>query len=149
MSQTSRANFGETAIYIKVYSEQTFWNFLWDSINLQFCICTQTHSHSFHKLQLKTETKICLGVVSVVLYSETELRGFQDKKCMFTTFQSMMNAKLSLHSFWLCHQIGAHQDDSNDIPQSACEFQVGFPSLWIRITREAILKLTYRLLGNV
>ena len=133
MSQTSRANFGETAIYIKVYSEQTFWNFLWDSINLQFCICTQTHSHSFHKLQLKTETKICLGVVSVVLYSETELRGFQDKKCMFTTFQSMMNAKLSLHSFWPCHE-NRLVKMIQTIPHNVriCEFQVDFPLLWIK-----------------
>ena len=26
----------------------------------------------------------------------------------------------------------AHQDDSNDTPQPICEFQVGFPLLWIK-----------------
>ena len=30
----------------------------------------------------------------------------------------------------------AHQDDSNNTPQSMCEFQVVFPLLWMRINQD-------------
>ena len=46
----------------------------------------------------------------------------------------------------------AHQDDSNDTPKPICECQVDFPLQWIKeypgLSREADLKLTYRLWGT-
>ena len=51
-------------------------------------------------------------------------------KKVYTTLQSMMNAKLSLHGFWHCCQEKGNQDDT---PQPISEFQVGLPLLWKRL----------------
>ena len=58
-------------------------------------------------------------------------------KKLTTTLQSMMNAKLSQHRFWHCHENGliSHQDDSNNTLQPIGECQVSFPLLTIRINQ--------------
>ena len=60
-------------------------------------------------------------------------RAYVDKygpNMLVTNLKSMMNAKFSL--VLPMPQERAHQDDSNDTPQSVCEFQVGFPLLRIK-----------------
>ena len=51
----------------------------------------------------------------------------------YTALQSMMNAKLSPHRFWPFHENGLVKTIQT-IPHNlyVCEFQVGFPLLWIK-----------------
>ena len=43
----------------------------------------------------------------------------------------MMNAKLNGQRFWHCHEEHNVFTNPNDVPQPACEFQVGVSFLWI------------------
>ena len=51
-----------------------------------------------------------------------------------TTLQSMMNAELSPHGFWHCHENGLIKTIQT-IPHNH-EFQVSFPLLRIRINQD-------------
>ena len=51
-----------------------------------------------------------------------------------TTLKAMMNAKLSQHSFWHCHENGLIKTIQT-LPHKlyvSCEFKIGFPLLWIK-----------------
>ena len=49
----------------------------------------------------------------------------------YTTFNSIMNAKLSKEIFWLCHKSGLIKTNDN-----LCEFQVVFSLLWAWINQD-------------
>ena len=53
-----------------------------------------------------------------------------------TTLQSLMNAKLSQHRFWPCHENGLIKPIQTILHNQYVSFKVGFPLLWIRINKD-------------
>lgn len=67
---------------------------------------------------------------------------------VITNLHYMINAKLSQQRFLALAQERICHAYSNNTPQPVCQFQTGFPSLWLRVIkvnpdhqqREAVLK---------
>ena len=59
-------------------------------------------------------------------------------KSMPTRHNSPIYDECQTQSAWVLtlSRKRAHPDDQNDTPQPICEFQVGFPLLWIRINQD-------------
>ena len=107
-----------------------------------------TNLLKFLRFSVNSNVVLCgfpVHVVNLILTFNSQSRG-QDKSidtpnmdvgalCVKqgTTFQSMMNTKLSLDGFWYCHENGLIQADT---PQPICVFQVSFPILRIRINQD-------------
>ena len=82
--------------------------------------------------QLTIACSLGADLATGFLYSRFQILSFQSVRLNSdTTLQPMKNVKLCQHRFWPCHENGLIKDDSNNTPQPLCEFQVGFPLLWI------------------
>ena len=60
------------------------------------------------------------------------LSHYQPISLCNTTLQSKMNAKLSPHRFWPCHENGLIKTIQIIPPQPICECQVDFHLLWMK-----------------